>query len=47
MEGAGSRQGERGVVGGAGSLCREGGDGNAVHEGKLFDGLGEEEGGKS
>lgn len=33
------------MVAGAGSVCGEGGNGDAVYEGELFDGLGKEEGG--
>lgn len=46
MEGAdaGSRAGR--VVAGAGSVRREGSHGDAVHQGELSDGVGEEEGGK-
>ncbi len=44
MEGAGAGSSEGGVVGDSGFVCREGGDGDVVYEGELFDGLGEEEG---
>lgn len=46
MEGAGAGSSEGGVVGDSGFVCREGGDGDVVYEGELFDGLGEEEGGQ-
>ena len=44
MEGAGAGSQSGGVVGGAGSVCGEGGDGDAVYEGELFAGLGAEAG---
>lgn len=34
------------MVGDSGFVCREGGDGDVVHKGELFDDLGEEEGGQ-
>jgi len=46
VEGAGAGSSEGGVVGDSGFVCREGGDGDVVYEGELFDGLGEEEGGQ-
>ncbi len=46
MEGAGAGSESGGVVGGAGSVRREGRDGDAFHEGELFAGLGAEEGGE-
>ena len=45
MESAGPGPGQGRVAGGAGFVRREGGDGDVVHQGKLSDGLGEEEGG--
>jgi len=46
VEGAGAGSESGGVVGGAGSVRREGRDGDAFHEGELFAGLGAEEGGE-
>lgn len=46
MEGAGAGSSAGGVVGGAGSVCGEGGDRDVVYKGELSNGLGEEEGGE-
>lgn len=47
MEGAGQGSSQRRMAGSAGFVCGEGGNGDIVHKGKLFDGLGEEKGGAS
>lgn len=46
MEGSGAGSQSGRVVGGAGSVCREGRDRDAVYQGELFAGLGAAEGGE-
>lgn len=44
MAGSGARSCSGRVVGDTGFVCGAGGDGDAVYQRELFDGLGEEEG---